>query len=49
MFYHALYQFQTWYIPLVDSATHRFRVSSQWDHSDLIYSQERVKAIFPHK
>ena len=44
---HALrYQFETWYIHLVGSATHQVRVSSQSGHLDLLYSQEWVNVIF---
>ena len=44
---HALrYQFETWYIHLVGSATHQVRVSSQSGHHDLLYSQEWVNVIF---
>ena len=48
-FQHALrYQFETWYMHLVCSATHQVRVSSQSGHPDLLYSQEWVKVIFLH-
>ena len=40
------YQFETWYIHLVGSATHQVRVSSQSGHLDLLYSQECVNVIF---
>ena len=44
---HALrYQFETWYIHLVGSATHQVRVSSQSGNLDLLYSQEWVNVIF---
>ena len=44
---HALrYQFETWYIHLVGSATHQVKVSSQSGHRDLLYSQEWVNIIF---
>ena len=46
-FQHALrYQFETWYIHLVGSATHQLRVSSQPGHPDLLKSQEWVNVIF---
>ena len=45
-FQHALrYQFETWYIHIVGSATHQVRVS-QSGHPDLFCSQEWVKVIF---
>ena len=48
-FQHALrYQFETWYIHLVGSATHEVRVSSQSGHPGLLYSQEWVNVIFLH-
>ena len=48
-FQHALrYQFETWYIHLVGSATHQVRVSSQSGHPDILYSQEWVNVIFLH-
>ena len=46
--YALRYQFETWYIHLVGSATHQVRVSSQSDHPDLLYSQECVNVIFLH-
>ena len=42
------YQFETWYIHLVGSATHQVWVSSQSSHPDLLYSQEWVNVIFLH-
>ena len=48
-FLHVLrYQFETWYIHLVGSATDQVTVSSQLGHYDLLYSQERVRVIFRH-
>ena len=48
-FVHVLrYQFETWYILLLCSATHRVRVSSQPCQSDLIYSQKCIKVIIIH-
>ena len=48
-FQHALiYQFETWCLHLVGSATHQVRVSSQSGHPDLLYSQEWVNVIFLH-
>ena len=49
LFVHVLrYQFETWYIHLVGSATHRGRVSSQSGHSELLCSQKWVNVIFLH-
>ena len=46
---HALrYQFETWHIHLVGSATHQVRVSSRSGHPDLLHSQEWVNVIFLH-
>ena len=47
LFVHILrYQFETSYIHLVGSATHRVRVSPHTAHSDLLYSQIWVKVFF---
>ena len=46
-FVHVLrYQFETWYIRLIASATYRVGVSTQFGHFDLFYSQKWVKVIF---
>ena len=48
-FVHVLrYQFETWYVHLIGSATHRVGVSSQSGHSVLLYRQKCVKLICLH-
>ena len=48
-FQHALrYQFETWYIHLVGSATHQVKIFITVGHPDLLYSQEWVNVIFLH-
>ena len=49
VFQHTLrYQFETWSIHLIGSATHRVRVWSQSGYSDLFYSHKFVRLIFLH-